>query len=505
MKRLYLSKSKYCSAVQCPKMLWMHKYKKDFFDDSVLDEAVLARGNEVGDIAMGLFGEYVEVKYGKPQQMIDHTAKLIEQGATRICEASFAYKRLFCSVDIFTNSIDGVDICEVKSSTEIKDIYLHDVAFQHYVLKKLGHNVKNIYIAHIDNSYVRFGELDIDRLFTISDVTDEAKDLYDDVDNRIEFLTEYMCQTDEPEMDISEACTKPYTCGYYGYCSRHLPTPNIFDIARIRAKKAFNNYRMGNISYIDVLANVGLSKLQEMQVIHELNDLPPFIDSDKINMFLRTLNFPLYFLDFETFQQAIPTFNGQSPYQQIPFQYSLHYLESMDDELKHTEFLAGVGIDPRRELAQSLTRDIPKDVCILAYNMSFEKSVIKRLANQYENLSDHLMNIHDNIKDLMIPFQQQSYYSKLMKGSCSIKNVLPALFPDDEELNYGNLEGVHNGSEAMNAYAQLSERTEEEREEIRKQLLKYCKLDTYAMVKIWQKLYEAANISPQKRTAKEYN
>ena len=158
--------------------------------------------------------------------------------------------------------------------------------------------------------------------------------------------------------------------------------------------------------------------------------------------------------------------------------------------MKHTEYLGDGVNDPRRELAVRLVNDIPMNVTTVAYNMMFEKMVIKSLANLFPDLSEHLMNIHDNMKDLMIPFKDRSYYTKDMHGSYSIKYVLPALFPDDPSLNYHNLDMVHNGSEAMNSYSNLSSMTKEEQEVLRYNMLKYCELDTYAMVKIYYKLLE---------------
>jgi hypothetical protein len=175
---------------------------------------------------------------------------------------------------------------------------------------------------------------------------------------------------------------------------------------------------------------------------------------------------------------------------QIPFQYSLHYIEREGGELCHKEFLAQHGKDPRRELAERLCRDIPRDVCVTAYNMSFEKTRIWELSELFPDLASHLMNIHDNIYDLMIPFSKKYYYIKEMMGSYSIKYVLPALYPDDPSLDYSNLNDVHNGAEASETYASLGKLSDDEREKIRKSLLEYCKLDTYAMVKIWQKLKE---------------
>jgi hypothetical protein len=173
---------------------------------------------------------------------------------------------------------------------------------------------------------------------------------------------------------------------------------------------------------------------------------------------------------------------------QVPFQYSLHILK--DGTLEHKEFLAPAGVDPRRLLADSLVKDIPKDVCTLAYNMSFEKNVIKNLSEIYPDLKEHLLNIYNNIKDLMIPFKDRNYYTKDMHGSYSIKYVLPALFPNDPELDYHNLDMIHNGSEAMSSYAELENMNEEDAQRVRNNLLKYCCLDTYAMVKIYEKLLE---------------
>ena len=165
-------------------------------------------------------------------------------------------------------------------------------------------------------------------------------------------------------------------------------------------------------------------------------------------------------------------------------------MDNKEGKLYHREYLSESGIDPRRKLAESLVKDIPMNVCVLAYNMSFEKSVIKKLASIYPDLYDHLMNIHDNMKDLMIPFKNRWYYSKNMYGSYSIKYVLPALFPNDESLNYHNLDLIHNGSEAMDSFRELENMDSEKQEYTRERLLRYCELDTYAMVKILWKLYE---------------
>lgn len=488
-----ISKSRYCSAVQCPKMLWLKKNMPDEFDDSVMNQSVLDAGSAVGDLAMGLFGDYVEVPFGDLGDMISTTKKLIEAKTPISAEASFSVDGLFCSVDIlkvFDNS--EVELYEVKSSTSVHDIYYHDAAFQYHVLNKLGYKVKSCNIVHINNQYERCGELDINKLFTVEDITADALQLQYDVAENINKIREYMKQTEEPCDDISERCFSPYACGFFGYCSRHLPTPNIFDVAGARTSTKFKCYRKGITSFEALNTCDLLSGAQYKQIEHELFNYPPYIDKESIRGFLKTISYPLYFLDFESFQPACPLYDHSHPFEQIVFQYSLHYIEHEGGELKHTEFLAYPGEDPRRKLAEQLCADIPLDVCTTAYNMGFEKSRIKGLAEIFPDLRDHLMNIHDHIVDLMIPFQKKWYYCKAMQGSYSIKFVLPALFPDDPYLDYHNLEGVHNGGEASEAFAKMATMLPEEVEVTRDHLLKYCGLDTFAMVKVWEKLLEVS-------------
>ena len=245
------------------------------------------------------------------------------------------------------------------------------------------------------------------------------------------------------------------------------------------------------VSFADIERKNELKPDKMMQIKHELHDLPPAIDKGEIRAFLSKLTYPLYFLDFESFNSAIPPFDDSSPYEQIVFQYSLHYIENEGGGLKHSEFLALPGRDPRRDVAEHLCRDILMNVTVLAYNMSFEKGRIRRLADLYPDLAEHLMNIHDHIVDLMVPFQKRYYYLRSMQGSYSIKYVLPALFPDDPDLDYHNLDGVHNGEEASATFARMASMDPEELEVWRQNLLKYCGLDTFAMVKVWEKLIEA--------------
>ncbi|MCR4950703.1 MAG: DUF2779 domain-containing protein [Solobacterium sp.] len=487
----YLSKSRYVSGLQCPKILWLRKNKPEVFDDSVMNQAVLDTGSEVGDLAMGLFGDYTEVPYGDLSEMISETKKLLKKREKVICEASFSYNGLFCSVDILKNlGRKNVELYEVKSSTDIHDYYYDDVAFQYYVLKSLGYTVRKVCLVYINKEYVRHGDLDLQELLTIEDLTETAVASFDDVRDNIEILRSYVRKRKEEEKDISEDCFSPFLCGFFGYCGRHLPSPNVFDLSGVQRKTKLQYYKDGLVSFSDLEEAGCLKQNQAMQVDYELHDRNDHIEKKQIQKFLSELTYPLYFLDFESFQPAVPLYDDSKPYEQIPFQYSLHYMKRKNGKLYHKEFLAYPYTDPRRELAERLCADIPKDVCVLAYNMSFEKARIKRLAELYPDLSEHLMCIYDNIRDLMIPFQKRWYYTKAMQGSYSVKYVLPALYPDDPELDYHNLEGVHNGEEASSVFKQMMTMDKETLEEYRHHLLKYCQLDTYAMVKVLTRLWD---------------
>ncbi|QNL98222.1 DUF2779 domain-containing protein [Treponema sp. Marseille-Q4132] len=494
MREYHFSKFRYCCGIQCPKILWLKENMPDEFDAGVMNPVILSTGNDVGDLAMGLFGDYTEVPFTKKLgDMIPATQKFIEDAVRNICEASFSFDGCFCSVDILRNlGNKKVAFYEVKSSTGVRWIYEHDISYQYYVLTKLGYDVQKACLVHINNQYVRHGELELDKLFSIVDLTETVKEKLGEVEENIKKFREYLKNETEPECKIGCQCSDPYECGYWSHCASDMPQDNshtVWEVASLRNKQWY--YDNGYVTF-EQLYDAGILEGKYLQQIEvEIKDLPPQIDKPQIKKFLSTLSYPLYFLDFETFNPAVPLYDNSSPYQQIVFQYSLHYIEKEGAVLKHKECLAYPGSDPRRQIAKQLCRDIPPDACTAAYNMGFEKGQIRALADLYPDLHDHLMNIHDNIKDIMLPFRKRWYYTKEMQGSYSIKYVLPALFPDEPGLNYHNLEGVHNGSEASNVFFAMQKMDKKELGEWREHLLRYCELDTFAMVKILEKLREA--------------
>ena len=514
-----LSKSRYTKYCQCAKALWLSVNKPDEATVDAGVEARFAEGNVVGDLAMGLFGDFVEVttmtEDGKLDlsAMIEKTQEEMERGTEVICEASFSYRSAgesnYCAVDILRKTPDGWAIYEVKSTTShVADVatmskelvdkvekYAKDIAFQKWVLVQCGVKVTGTYLVTLNSDYVRQGDLDVQQLFNVIDMKELVENEYLKVPAQ-QRLAHTALQGDEPQKGIGTHCSAPYQCAFWNYCTRQVgldlenDKTTVFDLYRMSAKKKFELFDKGKVTFEDVRYDK-LNDKQQMQVECTLNNTE-YVNKQGIQEFLDKVTYPLYFLDFETMQQVLPQFDGTRPYQQITFQYSLHYIEHEGGELKHTPFLApSNGTDPRRALAEALCHDIPMHSCIMAYNDPFEKGRIKEMAEAYPDLAVHLMNLHGNIIDLLIPFRDGHCYRPAMGGSFSIKSVLPALFPDDEELNYHNLNPlVQNGGHAMTIFPKIKDMPADEAHEAREALLAYCQLDTLAMVRVWEKLKE---------------
>lgn len=483
----------------------MKAYKPE---EEVIDPSLQSRfesGNEVGDLAMGLFGPFEEVTSldaeGKLDlgEMLRKTEDCLARGVENICEASFSWDGNYCAVDILHRQGGGYAIYEVKSSSNslvepISDDelrhYAWDIAYQKYVLIQCGVNVTGVYLVQLNKDYVRGKDLDIQMLFLKTEMTRLVDEEYPNVPANIARARKVLECHQEPAKPISMACRKPYPCAFWQYCSKHIPKPSVFDLYRMSFEKALKYYNNSIVTFEDV-QSCKLTARQQVQVVSHLTGKGT-VDKKSIRDFLdQNIRYPLYFLDFETMQDVIPQYEGTKPYQQIPFQYSLHWIEKPGGELKHTAFLAESGKDPRWALAEQLCHDIPLNACITAYNKGFECGRINELAEAFPALRYHLLNIRDNIVDFLDPFRAGYYYLPEMEGSFSIKKVLPALFPNDPQLDYSNLTGsVHNGGEAMTIFPKIKDMAPADQQKARQSLLDYCHLDTLAMVKIWQKLEE---------------
>ncbi len=496
-----LSKSKYTSFRKCPKCLWLGAYKSE---EQQIDASTLSRfdtGTAVGELAKGLFGPYTDVTtltedgHLDLKAMLARTQQCLADGTDNICEAAFSYRGCYCAVDVLRKTDDGYAIYEVKSSTSAdKEVYAQDVAFQKWVLTQCGVKVTGTYLVCINNQYVRNGALDIHQLFSINDISEAVAVEYPQVAANCKAAKAVLDNPTEPAVPIGPHCHEPYGCGFMSYCMRQCGIPDneptVFDLYRGSFDKQLEYVRDGIVTFPDIVkSDINLTPMQKMQVDCTMHGTT-HIDKAALREFLNTLSYPIYHLDFETMMPIFPPFDGTRPYQQIPFQYSLH-VEHADGTLEHREFLGNGVDDPRRALAEQLCRDIPADACVTAYKKVFECTRIQELAEVFPDLSAHLRNVRDHIIDLLAPFQKGYCYYPAMGGGFSIKVVLPALFPADPDLDYHNLEGsVHNGGEAMDIYPHIAAMSPGEHAAARESLLRYCELDTFAMVKVLAKLRE---------------
>ena len=482
------SKTNYTNGSQCPKMLWMARNMPEWREVDAKQQGLLDGGEQVGALARAWCGEHVliEQDYDYTRMSAD-TASALALGKT-VCEATFTDGEGVCMVDICKPNADGsISLFEVKATTKVKPYHILDLAYQVWLCEKCGYAVSDASIVHLDGDYRLSGAVDVDGLFVVEDVTEKVRDEVLSVSGEVKRFCEVRDQYAEPETEIGRHCNSPHPCPFQKWCWRDVPEDSVFSLAGMGRVRGFKLWDEGIKTQSDALKhNVdgGKVKLNGLQAAQA--EGAAHINGKRISDFLQNIHYPLYFLDFETIQPAVPVFEGTKVYQQVPTQYSLHWIDEPCGELHHAEYLAPSTGDPRRGVAESLVNDIPRGACVTAYNMSFEKGRIRELAETYPDLFDSLMGIHDSIVDLMVPFRSGYVYLPAMAGSYSIKKVLPALYPDDSELDYSKLDGVHNGGEAILAFMTLAELDPEEERRVREQLLRYCELDTFAMVKVWE-------------------
>ena len=492
-----ISKSDYASALQCERMLWLKKRKPEEADESCLNAGSIRGGNEVGELARTYYGGdsvLIENDFDY-ERMARETKEALAAGKT-VCEACFISGDLVCLADIVrVLPGEGYELTEVKSTSKVKDHQLDDVAFQAHVMASAGYAPSKTFLLHIDSSYVRGVDLDVRSLFARDDVTqDVLKRTGADLSAGIHAARRAALAQDEPACGIGARCNRPYPCPFQGRCWADVPADSVFDMAGMSRVTGWKWWDKGIRTASDVKAAMQGGKIRPNALRTRQCDGEPYADATALRAFLdEKISWPVYHLDFETFQTAVPRWEGAKPYQQIPSQFSIHVQDEPGGPLRHLEFLAKAGPDPRRAVAEALIEAIPANVCVTAYNMSFEKSRIKELAQACPDISAELMDIHDSIVDLMIPFKNGLLYHPAMGSSCSIKAVLPAFFPDDPELDYHALPTVHNGAQASAAFLELADLPAAERETARNGLLRYCELDTLAMVKVLDAIIDAAS------------
>lgn len=488
MEKYALSKSTFIRGLQCEKSLYLYKHNYDLKDAvSPQLQAVFNQGNNVGVLAQELFPKGVDASpsnHFKIQESVLKTKEYLENGASIIYEATFQFDGVLVALDVLVKEDDGWKAYEVKSSTSVSDTYINDAAIQYSTIINSGIDLKDISIVYINNQYVKQGDIDIQELFAIESVYDRVQEVLPKIPNQVERFKQVILKEEVPVVNIGPHCSKPYNCDFKGYCWSHIPAYSIFNIANLRIDKKFKLYEKGVTTFEQIdLQKTSLNTNQLLQVTCELEN-KSFIDKPKIQGFIEGLKHPLHFLDFETMGTAVPIFENSRPYQQLVFQYSLH-VHNSHNVVKHFEYLAEANpnIDPREAFIKQLIKDCGDTGDIVVYNIGFERGKLNDLITVYPQYEHEINKIVSRLKDLMIPFQKRWYYTPEMKGSYSIKAVLPALVP---ELSYQDLE-IKEGGAASTIFAQMvNGEFKGDYEKTRHALLEYCKLDTLAMVEIYK-------------------
>ncbi|MDD4874252.1 MAG: DUF2779 domain-containing protein [Dehalococcoidales bacterium] len=486
MPSAMLSKTKYLNGLQCFKLLWIYTNQPESIPQP--DAATQNRfdqGHLAGELAKKLFPGGIDIPQDDFIGNISRTKELLKQRKT-LFEAGVLTGKLYSRADILNPvNEDEWDIIEVKSSTEVKDINIQDVSFQKFCREKDGLKIRKCFLAHINNKYVKNGEINPEELFTIEDITEEVISASEGITDRIISMFDVISSPVCPEMSISTHCSDPYDCPLSANCRQGLPEHNVFTLYR-GGKKGFDLYNSGILSITDIPSDYDLSDKQLIQCSCVVGG-EPHIEKNELMQFLASLEYPLYYLDFETFSTVVPMFDGTRPYQNIPFQFSLHVQDMPGSSLQHHWFLADGPGDPRPGLLSQLHKSIGEFGSVIVYNQSFEKGILREMGEALQEYTRWSQSVIDRIVDLYAPFRSFCYYHPSQKGSASIKKVLPALTGS----GYEDL-AIAKGDDASLVFLDMtySELTDEECLEIRNNLLAYCGLDTEGMVRIVEQLYK---------------
>lgn len=486
-KNRLLTKSKYLIGLQCPKWLWITLNDKERIPEpDKFAKQKFETGNIIGELAMKLYPEGVDLSKLGFRENLDQTKEALAERKT-IFEAGIMKENLFSRADVLVPvGEDEWDIVEVKSSTSVKDINIQDVSFQKLVYEKAGLSIRKCFLMHINNEYVKSGALEPKELFVQADITEEVAIASEGIEDRIKKMFEVIAG-EEPEFSVDDILTIEYDNLCLDEFKENLPEDSVFDVYRLLKKKKVELYKQGIVKISDIPESVKLNDKQQIQRRLAF-DGGKHIEKNEIKSFLDSLQYPIYYLDFETINPAIPKFDGMKPYQRIPFQFSLHIQKEEGGECEHISFLADGMDDPRPKFMQSLKDNLGDSGDILVYNQGFEKGVMNEGQTafpEYENW--YVENILPRIKDLLDVFRNFWYYDPKQKGSASIKAVLPVM----SDLSYKGLE-ISEGMGASLEYERVTygNVSEEEKKKVRDALEKYCELDTLAEVKIVKGLGE---------------
>lgn len=484
-----ISKSEYMLFLKHPAWLWLKKNDKKKLPP--IDDDLQARFDEgyvFESFVEKLFPGAIKVgfnNYNEYLSLPQRTKSVLSSGAKVVTQAGFETLDTTCICDLMVkNNDETFNLYEIKSTTSAKTEHEYDLAFQIEVLEKNNIIVDKIFIIHVNSDYVRNGEINVKELTKITEVTQEVRDLKEFTKNNIVKALQTANQKECPDISPSKA-----SFGAFGewleiyktlveieeYSIYHLCAPGADKIGQLE--------NLGIKKLIDIPEDFKLDVKQQRQVQATKNN-DVLVNKDLIKEFLDKLEFPLYFLDYETLSSVIPLFDGLGPYKQLPFQYSLHKLERPDSQPEHFEYLHKNDENPVNDLTRALKTQIGVSGTVLVWYEGFEKScneLMGKVSREHEQFYNQL---NDRIIDLMVPFSTGAYAHKDFYGSASIKKVLPVLIP---ELSYKDLD-IHAGGAAQRLWMDvaLHGKRQDEKEKIFADLLKYCELDTLAMVRIYQ-------------------
>lgn len=485
-----LSKSKILAHRQCPKRLWLALYKPEMEETDSSTQGRMDAGNQVGELARRVLAQNVRgelYRYGDYGITLIHMKDSL-MNKRPIFEGPFMADDTVIHADILLphnqDGKQGWHLVEVKSSTSVKDYHRDDLAIQAYVIVRSGmRRLRSVSLAVIDSSWIYPGNNDYQGLFKLHDLTLETFERKMEVDSWIKAAHNTAASFVEPDIAPGPQCSQPYDCGFHAYCTRNQPVAEHpitwlphFSSAKIDSLLSQGVTDMRDVP--DAMLNDKQRRVRENTLAGTV-----YFNTQGAASALASHGLPAYFMDFETTQHTIPVWTGTRPYQQIPFQFSVHTLEATG-QLDHREFLDLSGNDPSESFARALIAACGNEGPVYVYSASFENGRIADLAERFAHLRDALLAISSRVVDLL-PVAREHYYNPSQQGSWSIKKVLPALAP---ELRYDALDGVQDGGMAMDAYAEAiqPDTVPERKTQLESQLLAYCKLDTYAMVRLWQ-------------------
>ena len=494
-----LSKSRFVSGSQCEKKLFFDVFQKDLRPPvSEQQQALFDSGHVLGFLAQAVFPGGKDASPDETRdysRSIEFTSKWIREGVQTIYEATFSVPGGFAALDILHRESESLWAIEVKGSGELKDYHLLDAAFQYWVMKTAGHTPDRFFMMLVNKAYVKKGEIVPGELFRLEDITEKVIAMQPELELKKTALIAMLEAGTESVKEIGPHCSAPFSCDYMSHCWSHIPENSVFQLHNSRGKE-WELYENGIAHLGDIPIDFPLSPRQKLQV-EGVKSNATYIDKPQVSKFLQTFQAPLHFFDFETINPAIPILEGTSPFNQVPFQYSLHVTDMGGNITAHREFLAdpadfnnsGTGrhSDVRYQMITQMKRDFCDTGSILAYYASFEISRLKELANEFPEERAYLESLSDRFIDLIIPFRKAWYYLPKMGSSASIKFVLPAI---DPVFSYEDLE-ISNGGMASNTFlSMITQAFEGDESQTRKNLLKYCERDTEGMVIIYRKLLE---------------